>query len=142
MNHYIVDGDAGMERISVVVEEGRNGAVIAYEGVDALVQRKRGDSRTKINSDHGERIAYQERAFAHAIDLLFGLTVHHGSNIQKETRPKPGLKNIVVELHLYGRSGLTSLNPSAFHQAVVLTHQQLGLDLLQGIQDDTHHDQQ
>ena len=40
------------------------------------------------------------------------------------------------------RRCLSSLDPSAFHQTIVLTHQQLCFDLLQCIQYNTYHDQQ
>ncbi len=36
----------------------------------------------------------------------------------------------------------SSLDAATFHQAIILTHQQLGFDLLQCIQDNTHHNQQ
>src|SRR6516225_2451834 len=52
-----------------------------------------------------------------------------------------GLSLIDVLDHSIGHR-LASLYASALHQSVILPHQQLGLDLLQGIQDNTYHNQQ
>ena len=38
-----------------------------------------------------------------------------------------------IILELGGSNGLSSLDPAGLHQTVVLTHQQLGFDLLQRV---------
>ena len=61
---------------------------------------------------------------------------------EKRLNSQSGIRTLVIFLVLNRSSCLPALYPSALHQAVVLAHEQLGFDLLEGIENYTHHDQQ
>src|SRR4051812_1116342 len=123
---------------------------------DEFINRDCGDAGLQHLRHFGKRFADEQRAFSHELNFLFVLIMDHSSYPVQSSDCIAYKKNLVSTyqvrsfitvpsaLFLLVRSlgNCSALDTSALHQPVVLPHQQLRFDLLQGIEDNTYHDEQ
>ena len=84
------------------------------------------DARPNVATHLGQRLRHQDIVFTQEFDLLVCFQIDHFFALRT----------------LFGKPLMATLNPTGLHQTVVVTHQQVALDLLESVEHHTHHDQQ
>ena len=128
MHHHIVDrcADAGRKRPSIWIGEpfeSRDSTVVTDELIGNLIQLEGRYTRLDMSCQFAKRLTNKLVGLAHQLNFIFSLQKY-------------------LHAELVGANPTASVDTSGVEQAVVVTHQQMTLNLLECVEHNTNKNQQ
>jgi len=129
MDNDIIDRDAKGCRETLEAFAQRFGAIVADELLADFVEEGGGDTWTDMTAHLRESFPEEEAGITYELDFFFSLEQYHSFPLD------------VCVLCLDGHRG-AALDAAGLGETVVVAHQEVALDLLEGVEDDTDEDEQ